>query len=233
MHTDKEYFDTLAAAYVRGKLQQSHTHETYQTLFVQPLEELSKGELQALLQLGFDNGLRLHRFKRTMKLPRVHKVLGILKGIQPQQLLDIGSGRGVFLWPLLNDFPDLPVTTIDILTHRVDDMQTVHDGGIQQLTATRGDVTDMPFADHSFDVVTMLEVLEHIPNTQRALAEICRVASRFIVLSVPSKEDNNPEHIHLFDQQSIKDALKEHGITRVTSDYVLNHLIIVARIERS
>src|SRR5258708_13007025 len=107
-------------------------------------------------------------------------------------------------------------------------MQAVHDGGIQQLTPTRGDVTDMPFADHSFDVVTMLEVLEHIPNTQRTLAEICRVASRFIVLSVPSKEDNNPEHIHLFDQQSIKNPLKKHAITPLTTNSVLNHLSIFA-----
>ena len=34
-------------------------------------------------------------------------------GIQPTSLLDIGSGRGTFLWPLLDTLPTLPVIAID------------------------------------------------------------------------------------------------------------------------
>jgi len=56
------------------------------------------------------------------------------------------------------------------------------------------------------------------------------VASKFLILSVPSKEDDNPEHIHLFDQQHLRSLLKEQGITRVTFDYIPNHMIVVARI---
>jgi ubiquinone/menaquinone biosynthesis C-methylase UbiE len=159
----------------------------------------------------------------------VRKVLGILKGVQPADLLDIGSGRGVFLWPLLDAFPALPVTALDPLAGRVADIQAVHDGGVTRLAAVRGDATALRFADRSFDVVTALEVLEHIPDAERALAEVCRVASRFVVLSVPSKPDNNPEHIHLFDQPTLATLLGRHGMGRVSVDHVLNHMIIVAR----
>ncbi|MGZ3680555.1 MAG: class I SAM-dependent methyltransferase, partial [Ktedonobacterales bacterium] len=178
---------------------------------------------------GLDSGLRLHRFKRTMGLPRVDKVLGILRGLQPDTLLDIGSGRGAFLWSLLDAFPDLHVTCADILEYRVAGIQAVHDGGVATLAAVRADATALPFADGSFDVVTLLEVLEHIPDTQSALAEVCRVARRFVVLSVPMHPDDNPEHIHLFDQRELSGLLEQQGIARVSAEHVLNHLILVAR----
>lgn len=230
MYTQREYYQRPAAAYVRGRLRHVIGDEQ-PALFTPHLDDLSEGELQQLIALGRAHELRLHRFKRTMELPRVQKVLGVLKGLQLANMLDIGSGRGVFLWPLLDVFPHLPITCIDLLDYRVDDLQAVHAGGVQHLEAIHGDVTALPFPERSFDVVTMLEVLEHIPETRAALAEVCRVARRFVLFSVPSKEDDNPEHIHLFDQQQLRAQLGEQGITRVSFDYVLNHMIVIARIE--
>lgn len=227
MNTQVAYFERLVAAYIRGKLLDQRDSE----LFSKPLDELTPEEIEALIRLARDQELRLHRFKRTMELPRVRKVLGTLKGIQPDSLLDIGSGRGAFLWPLLDSFPYLPVTCVDVLDYRVQDIETVRRGGITHLRALEADVTALPFADNAFGAVTMLEVLEHIPDTQRALAEICRVASRFVILSVPSKEDDNPEHIHLFNQQRLQRLLEEQGVGRVNFDYVPGHMIAVGRIE--
>ncbi len=227
------YFTRLAAAYVRGRLALAPTFasltETQAALFAAPLDALCEDEQQALIALGQERGLRLHRFKRTMELPRVRKVLGILKGMQPQSLLDVGSGRGAFLWPLLDAFPSLPVTVVDVLDFRVADALAVRDGGVSMLTAIHGDVAALTLADGSFDVVTMLEVLEHIPDTDRALASVCRLAQRVVILSVPSKPDDNPEHIHLFDQPTLTALLQRHGMARITVDYVLNHMIVVAR----
>lgn len=197
-----------------------------------PLDALREEDLLALVRLGHERGLRLHRFKRTMGLPRVARVLGALKGIGPSDLLDIGSGRGAFLWPLLDAFPWLPVTALDRLDYRVADIQTVRDGGVESLTPARGDITALAFDDASFDVVTLLEVLEHVPDTVRALAEVCRVARRFIVLSVPSQPDENPEHIHLFSAALLEPLLRTAGAARVTFDYTPGHIIAVAKVSR-
>jgi ubiquinone/menaquinone biosynthesis C-methylase UbiE len=232
MYTQPEYFQHTVAAYIRGKVRNTASSE-YPELFTSELETLTESELGQLMMLAQKHELRLHRFKRTMELPRVQKILGVLKSLQPANLLDIGTGRGAFLWPLLDAFPHLPVTCVDRLAYRVSDLQAVHEGGVKNLEAIHGDVTALPFADHSFDVVTILEVLEHVPETRKALAELYRVARRFLLFSVPSKEDDNPEHIHLFDQQQLRALLSEQKITRVNFDYVLNHMIVIARIERA
>ena len=229
MSSAPAYYPQLAAAFVRGKLMQTPLQEQHRALFAQPLESLSDEQMDDLIQLGLAQGQRLHRFKRTMELARVRKVLGILKGLQPTNLLDIGSGRGAFLWPLLMEFPHLPITALDLLDHRVADMQAVHAGGMAQLTALKMDATTLAFPDRSFDVVTLLEVLEHIPATARALAEVCRVARRAVICSVPSKEDENPEHIHLFDERTLRGLLAEQGAQHINVSYVLNHMLLVAK----
>lgn len=208
---ERHYYADLAAAYVRGRLPDA------------PHDESPR-------DLALRHGLRLHRFKRSADLPRVRKVLGILRGIAPFDLLDIGTGRGVFLWPLLDAFPWLDVTALDRDHRRVADLQAVHDGGIDRLRPVQMDVQRLALADRSVDVVTFLEVLEHLPRPERAAAEALRVARRFVVLSVPSKEDDNPEHIHLFTRRSLESLLLGAGARRVTFDGVLNHLIALAAV---
>jgi 2-polyprenyl-3-methyl-5-hydroxy-6-metoxy-1,4-benzoquinol methylase len=230
MTAETPLFERLAAAYVRGCLRAEPGLDVAPTLVEAPLDALADAEIAALIQLGRERGLRLHRFKRTMGLPRVHAVLGILRGIGPTELLDIGSGRGAFLWPLLDALPSLPVTAVDILVHRVADLEHVAAGGVATLAAVRADATDLPFSDRSFDVVTMLEVLEHIPDTAAALRSVLRVARRFVVLSVPKHADDNPEHIHLFGAAQLTALLAEHGATRVTIEQVPGHLIAVAKV---
>ena len=215
------YFIRLAAAFVRGRLG-----------ITQPsLEVLPDRELAEMVASGAKAGLRLHRFKRTMGLARVSRVLGILQGLRPESLLDVGSGRGAFLWPLLDRFPDLPVTAIDTDPKRVVDILSVAVGGVGTLTGQVADVTDLSFGDGAFDIVTLLEVLEHVPATEMALLEAVRVARRFVILSVPSHADDNPEHIHLFSRERLADLLREAGAKRVTTEAVHNHWIAVANVQ--
>lgn len=175
-----------------------------------------------------------HYFKVRDDLPRVQAVLGFLHGIIPagqcRSLLDVGSGRGVFLFPLLRDFPTLEVTSIDILPHRVELLQCLHDGGITNLHPVMEDICSYNAPDKSFDVVTMLEVVEHIPDTEAVVGNAVRLARNYIVVSVPSKPDDNPEHIHLFSNEDLKSLFLKRGCKKVKFISVTNHRIMVAQL---
>jgi SAM-dependent methyltransferase len=227
-HSDY-YFTKLAAAFVRGKVSQGISVDLPGPLRSRPLESLSPEDCEAVFCRGAESGLKLHKFKRTMGLARVRRVFGVLNSLAPADLLDVGSGRGASLWPLLEVFPNLPVTAIDRSARRADDLQAVRLGGVQRLSAMRANATALPFKNDSFDVVTLLEVLEHIPDAAKAVAEAVRVARRSVVLSVPSKEDDNPEHVHLFDQARLRNLFE--GAGRVNFDYVPGHLIAMARVQ--
>jgi SAM-dependent methyltransferase len=185
----------------------------------------------AVLERGLAEGLRLHKFKRNATLPRVAKVLGILRGLLPSDLLDVGSGRGTFLWPLLHELPWLPVTALDADPRRVRDLGAVRDGGVERLRVVQGDACALPLESDAVDVVTALEVLEHLREPSRAAAEVVRVARRFVVCSVPSGPDDNPQHIQLFSTESLRALLLDAGAKRVQVEHVPGHMIAVARVE--
>ncbi len=194
--------------------------------------ELYRELAEAYLRGTWDGESKLYRFKRGHEdLPRVRKVLGFLRGIAFENLLDVGSGRGVFLFPLLDGFPWVEVTAIDILPHRVSFLQALTAGGLRRLTATEADLCTQPFPDGSFDVVTLLEVLEHIPQVDRAVEAAVRMARKFVVVTVPSHPDNNPEHIHLLTKARLTELFQAAGCNRLRFDGVNGHLILIATME--
>jgi SAM-dependent methyltransferase len=200
------YYAELAWAFLRGRLPDAGTGP-------------------ALLAAAREAGIRWHKFKRKSGPPRVTQVLSMLEALTPSSLLDIGSGRGAFLWPLVARFETLAVTAVDRLDHRVRDIEAVHAGGITRIRGQLGDVTELAFADDAFDIVTILEVLEHLPDPAAAAAETLRVAARFVVASVPSHPDDNPEHIRLFTKDTLTTLFEEAGARRVQISYTLNHMI--------
>jgi ubiquinone/menaquinone biosynthesis C-methylase UbiE len=207
----------LAAAYVRGVL---------------PWLEPGLSD-EALILNGRASGLKLHRFKRTLELPRVRAVIGVLRALEPASLLDIGTGRGVFLWPLLEAFPDLSVTAVEPDERRRGHLEAVSRGGFHRLAVVGADASRLDFADRSFDVVTALEVLEHQRDPGPMAREAIRIARRFVIASVPSKADDDPEHVQLFTRVSLEALLKGAGAASVRIEHVLNHTIAVARIDRA
>lgn len=215
MSFDSErYFVDLAAAFVRGR---------------RPDLAADAGDRDELIERGRAEGLSLHKFKRSSTLPRVRRVLGVLRGLMPMRLLDVGSGRGVFLWPLLDSFPRLEVTALDLDPIRVRDLRAVRDGGVSRLRALRGDVESLPLADAEVEVATALEVLEHLERPEPAAAELLRVARDFIVASVPSGPDDNPQHIQLFTPDRLRSMFLDAGARRVQIEHVPGHMIAVIR----
>lgn len=91
-----------------------------------------------------------------------------------RNVLDVGSGAGQIVKHLLkHGEADLRVTCIDISTQMLRRARArIHDTRPRWATA---DVTQLPFADGSFDGVTCGYVLEHLPDIRDGLRELSRV----------------------------------------------------------
>ncbi len=230
---EERYYSDFACAAVRG-----YASRTGMLLPVDPVlldapcELLTAEEKDCILAAATALGIKLYRFKRSdALLPRVQRVMGFLKGIQCDSLLDVGSGRGVFLLPFLEQFPHVPVTSIDILDKRIELLSDISRGGISRLRAKKANICTQPFPDRSFDVVTLLEVLEHIPDVESAIRSAVAMARKYVVVTVPSKEDTNPEHIHLLTKAVLTEHFNACNVKKLSFDSVPGHLFMLARID--
>ena len=214
--TDEEagqrYYVEPAVAFVRGKRADA--------------PELSDGHLIAWARAA---GLPMHRFKRSSVLPRVKRIIGFLTAIRPVNILDIGSGRGTALWPMMDALPWVSFTAAEIHPERRADLEAVRAGGLSRLSVIDDNAEQLTLPTDSFSAVTLLEVLEHMERPGIAMRNALSVSSGHVAITVPSKEDNNPEHIHLFTRSSLTEMLQEAGASRVQIDYILNHIIAFAR----
>ena len=91
-------------------------------------------------------------------------------------ILDCGCGPGSITVGLAQWAPDGQTVGIDLGAEQLDEARALaRDLGIENVTFRPGDMLDLPFDDNSFDVVFSQTVLYHIPNTEKAIAEIRRV----------------------------------------------------------
>ncbi len=226
--SDSPLYEKLAAAAVRGFALRTGAAFPEKLLTPQ-LDSLSQEEICMLIDKGKELGVKLYRFKRGHEdLPRVKFVIGFLQAIHPETLCDIGSGRGVFLFPFLDRFPTTPVTGMDLLDYRIEFLKDIQRGGITNLSTIQADICTQPLPDKSVDVVTALEVLEHIPDVQEAIRSAISIARRYVVVTVPSKPDNNPEHIHLLTKEKLTSYFNAAGCSRLQFGSVPNHLTLIA-----
>jgi ubiquinone/menaquinone biosynthesis C-methylase UbiE len=105
----------------------------------------------------------------------------MLDGMTPATIVEVGAGEGRITCRLAERFPEATVIGLDLQDDALLD-EWLHLG----VPMFFGDATQLPFADRSIDLVVGLEVLEHIPQPERALTEIARVG-KTAVLSVPNE----------------------------------------------
>ena len=79
-------------------------------------------------------------------------------------------------------------------------------------------------------MVTLLEVLEHIPEVDKAVVAAVKIAKKYVAVSVPSKPDDNPEHIHLLTKGILTELFTSAGCTKLHFSGVNGHLIMMATI---
>jgi SAM-dependent methyltransferase len=83
------------------------------------------------------------------------------------------------------------------------------------------DGTRLPYGNKSFDVVTTIDVIEHVPDFDTFLRELIRVARRAVVVSTPNRrpEFTNPDgtprnhwHLREWTRDELEAILERHPI---------------------
>jgi SAM-dependent methyltransferase len=93
--------------------------------------------------------------------------------------------------------------------------------------AVKGDALDLPYADGTFDCVIASEILEHVPEDDRAIAELVRVLKPggSLAITVPrwlpekvcwmfsdEYHANEGGHIRIYHADALRDKVLSHGL---------------------
>lgn len=105
---------------------------------------------------------------------RLREVLAPRPG---DRVLEIGPGTGYYTLELASWLrPGGSLEIFDIQQQMLDHtMRRVAEGGLDNVVATQGDATALPYEDESVDGVVLITVLGEIPDRDAALREIARV----------------------------------------------------------
>jgi SAM-dependent methyltransferase len=91
-------------------------------------------------------------------------------------ILDVGCGTGEISSRLAASFPRAKVTGVDLLEPHLDLARSRYAALADRLTFRQADAFELPFDRGSFDLVVCRHLLQAVPQPEKILAEIVRVA---------------------------------------------------------
>lgn len=150
-----------------------------------------------------------HRINETVRLVPA----------QVKNIADIGCGNGLFINQLRKERPSLQTMAFD---RSATALQYV------QGDKKEGSIEHLDFPDKSFDAVSCLEVIEHLPIGlyEQALSELARISGKYLIISVPYDEDlemdsnqcpscktifNANLHLRRYDKSTFEHLFDAHG----------------------
>ena len=163
---------------------------------------------------------RLRAPQRVELLEVDHVVDLCLKGVKAMNVLDVGTGSGIFSEAFSKR--GMNVTGIDPNPEMLKSAQEFVPTG----TFLDGTIEQMPSKDKSFDLVFLGHVLHESDNISKALSESKRVAKQKIcVLEWPYKEEESgPPLEHRLKIEEILAAAKQVGFSSVEK-IQLHHMV--------
>jgi len=143
----------------------------------------------------------------------------------PQSVLDVGCGEGVLTHQWAQALGDRRIVGIDLEDPHLQAEWATRQRPNLEYRVTKAE--RMPFEDGEFDLAGAIEVLEHVPDPERTVAEMARVASRWLLVSVPREPlwrglnlargayvrdlGNTPGHLNHWSRRAFVALLSRHG----------------------
>jgi SAM-dependent methyltransferase len=163
----------------------------------------------------------------------------------PQSLLDVGCGEAVLTHQWAQRLGDSRrVVGIDL------DDPALHAEWAKRAAPNLEyrvmKAENLPFTDHEFDLAAAIEVLEHVPDPEHTVAEMARVAKRWLLVSVPREPlwrglnmargaywkdlGNTPGHVNHWSKGSFVALLSRHGeVVQARSPFPWTMLLVRLR----
>lgn len=177
--------------------------------------------------------------KHTSKNPIQKKLIenffstlvNLTRNLDTKRILDVGCGEGFTLERFHKEHIGKTLEGIDFFTTAV----KLGEKQFPYLTLREGSIYDLPYKDNAFDFVLCTEVLEHLKEPEKALEELRRVTSKYLLLSVPnepifmlsnlirgknlSRFGNDIEHINHWSTFRFRKMVKSHGLSLVNTKH--------------
>jgi 2-polyprenyl-3-methyl-5-hydroxy-6-metoxy-1,4-benzoquinol methylase len=165
----------------------------------------------------------------------------LFEAAAPGSLLDVGCGEGVLVHRWAQRMGEGRVVGVDL------EEQSIQAGWAQRQAPNLEyrvlEAARLPFADDEFDLASAIEVLEHLPEPERTLAEMARCARRHLLVSVPREPlwrmlnvargaywpalGNTPGHLNHWSRRSFVQLLSGHGeVAEVRSPFPWTMLLV-------
>jgi SAM-dependent methyltransferase len=176
-----------------------------------------------------------------------HASLDELWGMaKPKSVLDVGCGEGVLTSEWAERLRDGRIVGIDLEDPKL--KAEWEKRRRPNLEYRAEEATRLSFTSDEFDMATAIEVLEHVPEPEQTLAEMARVAERYLLVSVPREPiwrmvnmargaywkslGNTPGHVNHWTKVGFKSLLTQYGaVEEVRSPFPWTMLLV--RVEAS
>lgn len=161
----------------------------------------------------------------------------------PDSILDVGCGEGVLTeqWARRIEGRVVGIDLDDPQLHAEWEQRSAPNLEYRVMKAE-----NMPFADGEFELASAIEVLEHVPDPEHTVAEMARVASRHLLVSVPREPlwrglnmargaylkdlGNTPGHLNHWSKRSFVQLLSKHGdVVEARSPFPWTMLLVRVR----
>jgi SAM-dependent methyltransferase len=169
----------------------------------------------------------------------------LFKQADPQSLLDVGCGEGVLTQQWAQQLGDgRRVVGIDLEDTTLQAEWAKRTAPNLEYRVMKAE--NLPFADGEFDAAAAIEVLEHVPDPEHTVAEMARVAQRWLLVSVPREPlwrglnmargaywkdlGNTPGHVNHWSKRSFVSLLSRHGeVVQARSPFPWTMLLVRLR----
>lgn len=148
-----------------------------------------------------------HRFDpRWSRYWEVPIFMRKFRGCNAENVLDVGSGAVHPVIFAMNGFNVAAFDVSDVVIRQGREMAEKEDVS-KKISWRQGFAEELPYEDGTFDAVLQSELLEHVPDPEKVMAEGLRVLKRggYLIMGVPlGKNYYDPMHLHLFTVEDMR-----------------------------